>query len=64
MKKNRKFIVVLSYGGNNTDVKVKMFAESLADVLMCARGWLMYSRGSKSVHVYDVNGFCLGAYAL
>lgn len=63
MEEKKEFRVILSYGLKSSVVEIKMFAENLADVLMCARGWLQNSHGATDVHVYDVDGFCLGAYA-
>lgn len=62
MKKKQEFRVVLSYGDYDTDVTIKMSANRLADVLTCAKGWLMSACGAKDVLIFDVDGNCVGAY--
>lgn len=52
--------VSLTYN-NDSESWIDMRAESLADVMMAARGWLLSSSAYKVI-IYDEEGFAIQSY--
>lgn len=59
--KERTYSVFLKYNEDEEESYIEMKSESLDDVQMAARGWLMCSFAD-SVIVYDEDGFDVAAY--
>lgn len=59
-KKEKTYHVSLLYS-DESESWIEMKAESLADVMMAARGWLMVSLAYKVI-IYDEEGFAIESY--
>lgn len=63
MKKETKtYSVFLKYDDREPESFMEMKSESLADVMMAARGWLMCSLTATRVVVYDEEGWDVASY--